>query len=62
MEFVLVIFIHAGVLSKGDSMAVGVVPGFSTQAECTAAGNAANGLVGGTVKDARFVCLQRKKA
>jgi hypothetical protein len=60
MQWILVLFIHAGVMSNSDSVALTNVPGFTVQAECLAAGRAAQALTGGTTKDTRFVCLQRK--
>jgi len=61
MEWILVIFLHAGILSDKDSMAVTSIAGFSTQVECQAAGKDAEKLTSSTTKATRFVCLQRKK-
>lgn len=38
MEWILILFVHAGMLSDKDSMAMTTVPGFSAQAECETAG------------------------
>lgn len=59
IDWVLIVFVYAGMLSKGDSVALTVVDGFSTQEQCVAAGKRAGSLVGGTIKDAKFVCVQR---
>ena len=58
--WILVIFVHAGILSKGDSMAITSVPGFPTETACKSAGEASKALTGGTVKETRFVCLRHR--
>lgn len=58
MSWILVIFVHAGILSQKDSMAVTSVPGFSTQALCLAAGKETEKLTKGTTKDTVFVCVK----
>lgn len=57
MSFVLVLYIFAGMLSKGDSVALTTVRGFDTREACVAAGEQSKGLVSGSFKDARYVCL-----
>lgn len=61
MEWILIVFVHAGVLSDKDSMALTNVPGFSAQAECEAAGRAAERLTQGTTKNTRWVCVQKRR-
>lgn len=61
LEFVLIIFIHAGVFSGTDSMTMSTVGGFSSQQQCQQAGNIAKSLGNGTRKDVKFVCVQRTK-
>lgn len=61
MEWILILFVHAGVLSDKDSMAVTNVPGFSAQAECEAAGRGSESLAKGTTKNVKWVCVQRKR-
>jgi len=59
MEFTLILFLYAGVLSNSDSVALTNVQGFRTVAACEAAGKAAvRELSGGTFKDGRFVCVK----
>jgi len=53
-------FIYAGAFSKGDGVALNSVDGFSTLESCQKAGQEGNPLVGGTVKEYKFVCLQKK--
>lgn len=57
MEWILIIFIYAGMFSKGDNVAITNVPGFATEQECINAGKKAKTLVSGTYKDAKFVCV-----
>ena len=59
MTWVLVLFLHAGVLSQKDSMAMTTVPGFKTEASCQAAGKASEDLSKRTTKEVRFVCLKQ---
>lgn len=58
MSWVLVLFVHAGVLSGKDSMALTNVAGFKTEAACQAAGKASEALTKTTTKDTRFVCVK----
>ena len=62
MEWILVVFVHAGILSDKDSMALASVPGFSTAAECMTAGKESLKLTQATTKETRFVCVQQKKS
>jgi len=59
MSYVLVLFLHAGMLSQKDSMALTTVPGFRTEAACLAAGKASEALGQRTTKEVRFVCLKQ---
>ncbi len=59
MSWVLVLFVHAGMLSGKDSMALTSVSGFKTEASCQAAGKASEALTKGTTKDTRFVCVKQ---
>ncbi len=59
MTWVLVLFVHAGMLSEKDSMALTSVPGFKTEANCQAAGKAAEALTKTTTKNTRFVCVKQ---
>ena len=60
MTWVLVMYIYAGVWAKGDSVALHSIEGFSSQAACQQAGEAAKGFVKETSKEYRFVCVQKK--
>ena len=59
--WILILFVHAGFMSNGDSMSITAVPGFATEAGCNAAGQKTKGLVGGTVKNLEFVCVEGNK-
>jgi hypothetical protein len=61
MSYVLVLFVYAGVLSKGDSVALTNVPGFKSEVLCEEAGKSSVNLAKGTYKDAKFVCLKQEK-
>lgn len=56
----LILFVHAGLLSSKDSMAVTNVEGFKSQASCVTAGKAAEALVKHTTKDVVFTCVEIK--
>jgi hypothetical protein len=60
MSWVLVLFVHAGILSGKDSMAITNVSGFKTEASCQAAGKASEALTKTTTKETRFVCLKQE--
>ena len=57
--WILIILVHVGVMGKTDSNSITSVPGFSSAAECQAAGAAASSLTSNTVKDTRFVCVKQ---
>ncbi len=59
MTWILVLFVHAGMLSDKDSMALTNVPGFKTEASCQAAGKASESLTKSTTKNVRFVCIKQ---
>ena len=59
MEWVLVLYIYAGVLAKGDSVTLTTVP-METEKACRVAGDAANALVAGSTKIVRYVCVRNK--
>lgn len=60
MSWTLVIYIYAGMLATGDSVAVTHIPNFKTEASCTAAGKATKPLVNGSAKELRFVCIRQE--
>lgn len=59
MSWILVLFVHAGMLSDKDSMALTNVSGFKTQASCEAAGRASEALTKSTTKNTRWVCIKQ---
>ena len=59
MTWVLVLFVHAGVLSNADSMALTTVPGFKLESACQAAGIKSQALAQRTTKEVSFVCVQQ---
>lgn len=60
MNYVLVIFIYAGMLSDGDNVAVTRVEGFTSEKACIAAGEKSKQLVKHTQKALRYVCIPRQ--
>ena len=59
MSWILVLFVHAGMLSEKDSMALTSVQGFKTEAACTTAGKQSEALAKRTTKEVRFVCVKQ---
>jgi hypothetical protein len=60
MSFVLVLYIYAGMLAKGDSVAMQVIDGFTSKESCDVAGMHANELVKNSTKEYRFTCLIKR--
>jgi hypothetical protein len=60
MSWILVLFVHAGMMSDKDSMAITNVPGFKTEAACLAAGRQSEALVKRTSKEVKFVCVKQE--
>jgi hypothetical protein len=60
MSYILVMYIYAGVLANGDSVAINHIDGFSTIESCQQAGNSAARLVKGSAKEYRFICMEKK--
>lgn len=60
MSYVLVMYIYAGMLAKGDSVALQVIEGFTSEETCNVAGTHGNELVKGSTKDYRFTCLPKR--
>jgi len=57
MSWVLILYIYAGVLAKGDSVSLVTIP-MQTEAACVAAGQKSEQLVNGSTKVARFTCVK----
>ena len=60
MNWILILFVHAGALSNTDSMAITNIRGFTTEQACKDAGEKSRKLVVATTKDVRFVCVAEK--
>jgi hypothetical protein len=60
IEFVLIVHIWTGMLSKYESQSMAVVEGFKTLAECQKAGEEAKKLAT-NVRDGKYVCVQRTR-
>lgn len=60
MTYVLVLYIYAGMLAKGDSVTMQVIDGFTSEESCHVAGIHGNELVKGSAKDYRFTCLPKR--
>lgn len=61
VTYALLLFGHVGAMGNGNSNALAVLPGFTTQAECEQAGRAAKTLVSNTVKELNYVCVKQTK-
>lgn len=59
MEWILIVFIYAGPLARGDSVALESVPGFRTEQLCQEAGRRTEKFTSGTAKELRFTCVQK---
>lgn len=60
-EFILILFLYAGPLSQGDSVALTNIPGFQSREACELAGKRAQSLTAGTIKSAKYVCVAAKQ-
>lgn len=56
-SWILVIYVYAGMLSKGDSVAM-TTAHFSSKELCEQAGKEADKLVAKSVKDVRYLCFK----
>ena len=59
MDWMLVLYIYAGVWAKGDSVALTTIP-MATQAACEQAAKETESLVKSTAKDIRHACVKVK--
>lgn len=55
----LIIYIYAGMLAKGDSVALLSVPGFTSEFACFAAAAQTGKFVSGSAKEHRFACVKQ---
>lgn len=60
IEWILILFVHAGGLVKEDTAAVTSVPGFITDMDCQRAGEQATHVADGTRNAVKFVCVMRR--
>ena len=60
-NYILILFVTIGAISDKDSMALTNVPGFTTRAQCEAAGKAGVSKFGTGTKRAEFVCVEQTK-
>ncbi len=58
MNWILIIYIYAGVLAQGDSVALTNIQGFTSESVCIAAGRTAEKLTVSSSKVYRFVCVK----
>jgi len=57
--WVLIIYIYAGALAQGDSVAISSIPGFTSSATCEQAGKQTEKFVSGSMKEHRFQCVKQ---
>ena len=59
MEWILLIYVYAGMLAKGDSVAIATIERFSTEQSCEEAARGLPRLVKGTAKEVLHLCIPR---
>lgn len=59
MDWMLVLYIYAGVWAKGDSVAMATIP-MATHEACEKAAKESDSLVKQSAKEIRYVCLKVK--
>ena len=57
--WILIIYIYAGVMARGDSVTTVAVPNFKTEAACVVAGRKTAEFEANTAKEHRFVCVKQ---
>jgi hypothetical protein len=57
--WILIVFVHAGMLSHKDSMALTTVPGFKNQTQCETAGRTSEQLGRHNTKEVKRVCVRQ---
>ena len=60
MTWVLIIAVHVGMLSVGNSNAITSVNGFTSRTTCESAAKQVNELMNGTTKSIKTACLEVK--
>lgn len=61
MEWILVIYVYAGMLAKGDSVAMATIDRFPTEQNCEDAARGLPKLVKGTAKEVVHICVPRPR-
>lgn len=61
MNWILIIYIFAGPLANGDSVALTNISGFHDEQSCNQAGKTASKLTLHSSKEYRFVCVQGQR-
>ena len=61
MEYILVAYIYAGMMAKGDSVALTKIDTFPTQQSCIDAGEMMKPFVSGSTKNYLYKCLPKPK-
>jgi len=59
MHYILIIFIYAGPLANGDSVAIESVPNFTTKASCVKAAEQLKTFTNGTAKVYKYACVEQ---
>ncbi len=59
MEWILLIYVYAGILAKGDSVALTTIPGYASKDACEQSARDLPKLVKGTTKEVVYVCLAK---
>ena len=57
MKIVLIILVHASILSSGDSVSLTKIEGFSSIESCKIVGEEIKGISKNTFKDTKFKCV-----
>ena len=58
--YVLVMYIYAGMMAKGDSVTMQIIEGYTSEKACMEAGPLAKSLVSGSLKEYKYVCLPKR--
>lgn len=60
MEWVLVVFIYAGIFAQSDSVAISNIPSFTSKQLCEQAGIDLSRITSSTFKEIRTKCIRNK--
>lgn len=58
ITWTMIVFVYAGALANGDSVALITVPGFTSEVACKEAGESAAHLDDSSTKVYRFACVK----